>query len=66
MAGKGRQMARKPATKFAHLRKKMTNPERCQRFAGKSELRGRWPGRNQDRGTAGVCRSDWPFRQHDQ
>jgi hypothetical protein len=23
MAGKGRQMARKPATKFAHLRKKM-------------------------------------------
>lgn len=23
MAGKGRQMPRKPATKFAHLRKKM-------------------------------------------
>jgi len=23
MAGKGRQVARKPATKFAHLRKKM-------------------------------------------
>jgi hypothetical protein len=26
MAGKGRQMARMPATKFAHLRKKMAKP----------------------------------------
>ena len=29
-------------------------------------LRGHRPGRDQDRGAAGVCRSAWPLRQHDQ
>lgn len=35
MASKGRQMPRKPATKFAHLRKKMEKGRIATKFAKK-------------------------------
>jgi len=35
MAGKGRPMARKPATKFAHLRKKMDKARIATKIAKK-------------------------------
>jgi len=41
MAGKGRQTARKPATKFAHLRKKMEKA----RIVGRAGKKQRQPGK---------------------
>jgi hypothetical protein len=37
MSGKGRQMARKPATKFAHLRKKMEKNRIVSRISKKKK-----------------------------
>jgi hypothetical protein len=41
MAGKGRQTPRKPATKFAHLRKKKMEKNRIVSKIGKNKMGGK-------------------------
>jgi len=48
MAGKGRQTARKPATKFAHLRKKMEKNRIAAKVGKKRDTQQwSWKGANQ-------------------